>query len=428
MKFKFKERIFFLSIILLHTNIFSQKIITKLKGKIIDKDCKQIVLYPATENLDKVSYSYDSMTIPVKNNSFEYTLKSDYVQLYYLAYVDDVKSGTLGGNKRFLNDNDVVEFKLYPDISSKNFIKGGRLTNQLQEWNSKYDRSSYIRKMDSLRKNNCLYTNEYQEITKKINKIGHHNKDENMRKIVDSLKQIRWNLSKDKVYTKYGNELIDKMNKVASKFLKEKKKYILTHNDLLSYSLVYDDLKFTNPEMLDNKKDSVLQDKFKQGLRFIKQYPDHPYSTQLNKKFHNLKVGSHYIDFTLPDKDENLISLSSQINGKVAVIDLWGSWCGSCIVKSRELIPVYEKYKDKGFVVVGIAVEYHDKNGFVHALKRDKYPWLNLIDLDGKEGVWEKYGATNYAGAILLVDTNGKIIAVNPKIEEIERILKKLLE
>ena len=65
---------------------------------------------------------------------------------------------------------------------------------------------------------------------------------------------------------------------------------------------------------------------------------------------------------------------------------------------------------------------------FTHAIERDKYPWLNLIDLDRKIGVWDKYGVSSYAGAILLIDKSGKILAINPKIEEIEKTLEKLLD
>ena len=38
--------------------------------------------------------------------------------------------------------------------------------------------------------------------------------------------------------------------------------------------------------------------------------------------------GAPYQDFTLPDTEGNRVSLSSLIDGKVALLDLWASWCG----------------------------------------------------------------------------------------------------
>ena len=40
------------------------------------------------------------------------------------------------------------------------------------------------------------------------------------------------------------------------------------------------------------------------------------------------------------------------------------------------MIPVYEKYREKGFVVIGVACEYKDTEAFTIAMEKDKYPRL----------------------------------------------------
>ena len=129
--------------------------------------------------------------------------------------------------------------------------------------------------------------------------------------------------------------------------------------------------------------------------------------------------GAPYQDFTLPDTEGNRVSLSSLIDGKVALLDLWASWCGPCRSNSRLLVPVYEKYKDAGFTVVGAAREFKDSE-WRKALAQDAYPWTNLIALGEDHTVWTLYGVANAAGARFLIGPDGTILKIDPTPEEVE--------
>ena len=48
-------------------------------------------------------------------------------------------------------------------------------------------------------------------------------------------------------------------------------------------------------------------------------------------------------------------SFAAVIHGRVAVIDFWATWCGPCVVETPALVRMYDKYKNKGFAVVGVA-------------------------------------------------------------------------
>jgi thiol-disulfide isomerase/thioredoxin len=46
--------------------------------------------------------------------------------------------------------------------------------------------------------------------------------------------------------------------------------------------------------------------------------------------------------------------------GKVVLINLWGIWCGPCIKEMPHLIELQDKYRDKGFEVLGLNVGDED--------------------------------------------------------------------
>ena len=157
-------------------------------------------------------------------------------------------------------------------------------------------------------------------------------------------------------------------------------------------------------------------------------FPNHPLSKQIEEWIQSLgiKVGNRYIDFTAPALDGTQHTLSKEINGKIALIDLWASWCGSCRRTSKSMIPLYEKYKERGFTVVGVARE-SKREDMERALARDGYPWLNLLELQDEHKIWEKYGVSRAGGTIVLVDRDGTILAIHPTAEEVERILQEKL-
>ena len=143
--------------------------------------------------------------------------------------------------------------------------------------------------------------------------------------------------------------------------------------------------------------------------------------------FHNIRPGGHYVDFEAPDLEGCKVKLSEVIKGKVAIIDLWASWCMPCRAKAKAMIPLYEKYKDRGFKIVGVAREFKNTGRMKQAIKQDGYPWLQLVELDDGYQIWTRYMLGNAGGGVFVVDRDGKILAVNPKPEEVQKILEQKL-
>ena len=71
-----------------------------------------------------------------------------------------------------------------------------------------------------------------------------------------------------------------------------------------------------------------------------------------------LKSGYEKLAFSFPNLDGEKVSLSDpKFEGKVVVVQFFGSWCPNCMDETAYLAPFYKKYRDRGVEVVGLAYE-----------------------------------------------------------------------
>lgn len=73
-----------------------------------------------------------------------------------------------------------------------------------------------------------------------------------------------------------------------------------------------------------------------------------------------LEVGAVVPDLSAPTSDGRMLSLD-QFRGQVVYVDFWASWCAPC----REAMPVldtlHQRYRERGFTVLGVNVDTERK-------------------------------------------------------------------
>lgn len=126
---------------------------------------------------------------------------------------------------------------------------------------------------------------------------------------------------------------------------------------------------------------------------------------------------------TIDDKDLNL----ERFKGKVLLVDFWATWCPPCRAEVAPLVSVYNKYKDKGFEIIGISFD-KDRAEFDKFVKENKMDWAHYYD--GK--YWDNEVGPTYGiqsiPTMYLLDGEGKVITTDLRDGKLEKELAKILK
>jgi len=122
-------------------------------------------------------------------------------------------------------------------------------------------------------------------------------------------------------------------------------------------------------------------------------------------------IGKPFLDITLKTPDEQPISISDFAGkGKYVLLDFWAAWCGPCRVANPRIVELYNRYKDKGFEIIGISLD-QSKEAWVKAIGDDNLTWPQMSDLKHWQSDAAKLYSVSAIPYTVLLDREGKIIA-----------------
>jgi thiol-disulfide isomerase/thioredoxin len=387
-----------------------------IKGRTIGITSKSLLLLRANE-----SFLFDGIEIPIKDSLFEYEMEIDQPEGFNLMLGEARQDG--GRTQTFFIEPGKINLTVYPEQEfDKNIVIGGKLNKEYKDFIDK-EESIFLKVnkpiSDSLTLlfNSGNYGSDTMKILEEeIGKISDHSSRDFI-KVRDKMNALRGS----------GNDLSDMAKVLEKKEAKINQEHFDRQLDYISNNISY----YLLYDLLDRRKDKVDLNKANNCyLKLSKKYPDHPYTRLVENMLEGIKsihVGGRYIDFSAPDINGNLIKLSEVVDGKVALIDLWSTWCGPCIATSRSLIPVYEAFKNDGFIILGVVAD-NDNVRIKQRIEKEKHPWKTLVEYDKQNKIWEKYCISNGGGSTYLIDKEGKIVAINPTADEVRDKLIILLK
>lgn len=134
------------------------------------------------------------------------------------------------------------------------------------------------------------------------------------------------------------------------------------------------------------------------------------------------------LGFTVKDMNGRDVRLSDY-KGKVILLNFWATWCGPCKHEIPAFVELYDAYKDKGFVVLGISTDDTPEQlkKFAQQMKMS-YPVL--VGSDRSDITDEAYGPMWGIPVSFLIMKDGtichKYMGLVTK-QQLERELKALL-
>jgi peroxiredoxin len=131
-------------------------------------------------------------------------------------------------------------------------------------------------------------------------------------------------------------------------------------------------------------------------------------------------------DFRLRDADGKEVTLA-RLKGKVVLVNFWATWCHGCQTEIPWLIEFQRRYRDRGFVVVGVSL---DDDGW-----KSVGPWLKEKNVNypivvGTPALGKEYGLDGMPLTVL-VDQQGRVADTHPGLiirEETDQQIRTLLD
>ena len=300
-------------------------------------------------------------SVKVVNGKFNFNLRSVEPNIYWFTTARDINAQP---NSLFFVDQSPIKAKLIGDSISYALIEGGQSQKDYLEYRAMINGFVMIQ----------------QKMQNDFN-AAYQNNDVNTQ-------------------TAIKNEY----QGLNARYLNGLKEFVKGHpKSFVSGYIISSDLNNPAIPIADLVETLSYMDKSMENTRFIKA------ATKRVDDIKGTTVGYTATNFTQTTPDGKKVSLSD-FRGKVVLVDFWASWCRPCRMENPNVVSAYNRFKDKGFTVLGISLD-QSKDPWVNAIQQDNLTWTHISDLKGwGNEVGKLYGVTGIPQNFL-IDKEGKIIA-----------------
>lgn len=114
-------------------------------------------------------------------------------------------------------------------------------------------------------------------------------------------------------------------------------------------------------------------------------------------------------DFTLNDSNGRPVRLSD-LRGDVVLLNFWATWCAPCRVEIPMFVRLQQAYRDRNFVVLGIAL---DEEGWSVVRPYMDAKKINYPIIVGDDRIADLFGGLKAVPTTLIIDRQGRVASTH---------------
>jgi peroxiredoxin len=119
---------------------------------------------------------------------------------------------------------------------------------------------------------------------------------------------------------------------------------------------------------------------------------------------------------------------TADLKGKVTLVNFWATSCTTCVAEMPKIVATYDKYKDRGYDTLAVAMSYDPPSYVVNYAQTRKLPFKVAIDNTG--AVAKSWGEVQLTPTTYVVNKKGEIVkryVGEPDFAELHALIEKLL-
>lgn len=144
-----------------------------------------------------------------------------------------------------------------------------------------------------------------------------------------------------------------------------------------------------------------------------------------NKLSYGIDSGKYAFNIKAKDIKTDSIISTENFNGKLILLDFWGTWCHPCIQSIPKLKLMHENFGDTNLEILSIAYD-HSFNDVKSFIEKNDISWINFFDPINSSTICRKFKVDTFP-TFILIDKNGRILKRVTGEDSLE-IIKGILE
>lgn len=121
------------------------------------------------------------------------------------------------------------------------------------------------------------------------------------------------------------------------------------------------------------------------------------------------------------------VSTSSDLKGKVYLVNFWATSCETCMKEMPQMVQTYNRFKGQGLEFVAVAMNYDSPMYVANYTQTRQLPFKVAFD-DGS--IAKQFGNVQLTPTTFVVNKDGKILkryVGEPQFAELDQLLQKAL-